>query len=586
MKKLFQVSSVCRGLTFLALLGFLNVTASTSAGEAEPEVTGIKAVCRNGQTFITWSDVAEGEEAARFFYALYRSDKPITQKSLAAAECVQRDIFYNSARQFGYAFSEKSRLDPAKPMVVLEDGGQPLPMWSGVTAVTVQSDGTSYYAVVATDKAGAVLTKVVPGKSATTEPVAEKVAPLKPIKVRESPTPLSGVRRLPLYLDLHSSNSGRTEDKIAAGESFYVASRAGDCDYYLYFARPEWGYRDGLQGVFAVLERRGTLVLVSRDCIERPLGNPLNFTMETFWFGYYCVPQWSPEKEPRAYPFTERRMLWVIDWTVKKYDADPDRIYAGGGSMGAWGLSTFAFRHPEIFAAIYPDRPRTRQKGLPSLTTRKVYCTDGPVLMDDGKTDYFLRMDMVKFASEHHEDLPFMGWNCGRADGFASWQEEVDMVKAMAAAHHGFAFSWNNGNHGEGAASRGLVNKYYGPGTFARNRSYPAFSNSSIDNNMGSGDAKEGDLVGGINLGFAWKNVVDEAGKWSAAISNDLAKAEMTVDVTPRYCQKFKAKPSEKFKWTNSAGGAGEVAADQWGLVTIEKVRIKPGEATTLAISR
>jgi hypothetical protein len=80
--------------------------------------------------------------------------------------------------------------------------------------------------------------------------------------------------------------------------------------------------------------------------------------------------------------------------------------------------------------------------------------------------------------------------------------------------------------------------------------------------------------------------VVDEEGKWSIKLSNDLAKAEMTVDVTPRWCQKFKAKPGDKLKWTNSAGGAGEVAADQWGLVTVEKVKLKPGEPTVLTISR
>ena len=30
------------------------------------------------------------------------------------------------------------------------------------------------------------------------------------------------------------------------------------------------------------------------------------------------------------------------EW-IAKYEADPERVYAGGGSMGAWGSSTFAF---------------------------------------------------------------------------------------------------------------------------------------------------------------------------------------------------------------------------------------------------
>ncbi|HOX07460.1 MAG TPA: hypothetical protein PK280_13740, partial [Planctomycetota bacterium] len=92
--------------------------------------------------------------------------------------------------------------------------------------------------------------------------------------------------------------------------------------------------------------------------------------------------------------------------------------------------------------------------------------------------------------------------------------------------------------------------------------------------------------VFGINLGFIWKDVVDEPGKWSVKLSNDLAKAEMTVDVTPRRCQQFKLKAGDKLKWTNSAGGAGEATADQWGLVTIEKVKIAPGAESVLTITK
>ena len=35
----------------------------------------------------------------------------------------------------------------------------------------------------------------------------------------------------------------------------------------------------------------------------------------------------------------------------------------------------------------------------------------------------------------------------------------------------------------------------------------------------------------------------DEEGKWSARLSNALAESDMTVDVTPRRCQKFSKRP-------------------------------------------
>lgn len=582
-------SSGCT-LVFLALLAACAVAPCGPAAEAPAgAVTAIRALCRDGQTFITWRDAAEGDEAVRFRYNVYRSDKPIGPELAGAERCVT-GVLYNSGKLFGTAFNQKDRLDPARPMTIVEEKGQPLPPWSGLAVVTVAQDGQRYYAVVATDAEGNELSRPEPGKSATTEPVAERVAAIQPILFEDSlsrkgpyikQTCITGKQGLPLWVELHASSGG------GGGAGEYG-------DYYLYFARREWGWMDGLPGVFAVQERRDgweRLVLGSRDAIVTPDARP----METFWFGYVCVPQWASHKEPRAYNFTERRMLWVVDWCVRKYGADPERVYAGGGSMGAWGSSTFAFRHPELFAAVYPNRPRTRQRGMPSLA--KNAAARGPVLMEDGETPYLERMDMVKFAAEHHEDLPPYIWCCGRRDGFATWQEQVDMVKSLTASHHGFAFAWNNGNHSSGSAPMGRVMKYYGPGKFARNRSYPAFGNSSLDDNLGTGDPADGDLgnddpkqgptqVFGINLGFAWSDVVDEEQRWSATLSNDLCQAEMTVDVTPRRCQRFKPRPGQTFTWTNNAGGAGTVTADQWGLVTVAKVAIKPGAAATLAIRR
>ena len=577
----------------LATVLALTLALCGLAAAAEVTVTDIQAVHRDGQTFVTWKDAAEGEAGQSFRYSLYRSDQPITQDNLGKAQLCMKGVFNNSAKLFGHAFWPKERLDPKLPTCVIKEGGKPLPMWSGLAVRTVETDGTAYYAVVATDLKSQPLSQVVPGQSATTKPLLEKAAPIQPIKVYDSKgrgrywkvTQVTGKKGLPLSVSLHAS-SGRG------------GTASGNGDYYLYFSKKEWGYRDGLPGVFSVEERPKHpdqhLILQSRDAIVTPAGTR---AMETYWFGYVCVPQWAQHKEPRAYPFTERRMLWIIDWVIKKYGADPNRVYAGGGSMGAWGSSTFAFRHPELFAAVYPNRPRTRQRGRPGLVRIP---RNAKVMMDDGETDYFDRMNMVQFASNHHADLPFLGWCCGRHDGFASFKEQIDMVKALTKAHHGFAFAWNDGNHSSGSRPMGRVTKYYPRQKFALNKSYPAFGNSSIDDDLGTGEVEKlvdgrkrrvlekgnGALEGGINLGFDWTDVVDLPDRWSARISNALNKDLMTVDITPRRAQAFKPKPGDTFKWTNSAGGGGDVTADRWGLVTAYKVPIKPGEPTVLSFEK
>jgi hypothetical protein len=58
----------------------------------------------------------------------------------------------------------------------------------------------------------------------------------------------------------------------------------------------------------------------------------------------------------------------------------------------------------------------------------------------------------------------------------------------------------------------------------------------------------------------------------------------MTVDVTPRRCQKFKLKSGTECKWTTSTGASGTVVADKWGLVTVANVAIKAGMGTVLTI--
>ncbi len=562
--------------------------AASSATAEDGGVTGIRAVHRNGQTFVTWKDAAAGEAGAKFRYAIYRSVRPITQTNLGLAEKRVWGVVNNSARLYSFSFDKRlpvDRLDPRRPTCVIEEGGKPLPDGSGVTAITPDKAGGSFYAVAATDLEGKQIGEIAPGESATVEAVEERVAPIEPIRVwasrdrKDQTSALSGEKGLPLMVQLHSSGGYDYVGKHASG------------DYYNYFGPREWGYQEGMPGAFDVDEEKGGGANGPRRLRVQPTECIVDFRdgvkpFETCWFGYYCAPQWAGKSEARAYPFTELRTLWTVEWVIEKYAVDPERVYGMGGSMGAWGSIGLLLRHPEIFAALYPAMPRMRQRGLPGVAGY----AKGNELMYDGKTTYLERMDSVRWVSEHREDLPFLGWSIGRQDGFATWQEQVDMVKALSAAHHGFAFAWNNFGHGtdtkSGSAPIALVKKYYPPEKFARNRSYPAFANSSIDQDPGPGDPKLGDMEGGINLGFHWKDPADETSRWSVKLGNELCKAEMTVDVTPRRCQKFKAKPGEKFKWTNSAGGNGELNADANGLVTVQKVKIFPGKETMLTIMR
>lgn len=535
--------------------------------------SGMAVRHRFGQTFVTWSDRAQGAAGEGYRYRVYRSVTPIIDDAdLTALEPIASGILNHSGQLFGSAFTPPQRLDSELPMAVLDDEGEPLPTWSGLWTTTAETDDCAYYAVIATDLDGTPVESVAVDVNATVEPIAERVGSREPIKVYDSATrgkyspntEITGTRGLPLFVTLHGSNA--------------QGGGAGDYgDYWLYFGDDTMGWQSGLPGVFSVEETHSgpqTLLMRNRDTIVMPAGSG---GLETMWFGYVA----EPDGGRHAYPFTEQRLLWMLPWVMTRYAVDDQRVYLGGGSMGAWGTVSFGLRRRELFAAIFPDRPRFRQTSLTSVTTDPTADDTLP----DG-TLWSVHHDAVGYVSEHGADLPFLGWNCGRQDGFASWQEQVDMVAAMTAAHHGFAFAWNDGDHSGGSAAAAVISMWYPPERFARDLSYPAFGNSSIDDDPGAGDPLVGDLEGGINLGFVWTDPVDQPEQWSCAISNGLANTSMTVDVTPRRAQQFTVEPGEQLDYATSSGAAGTATADADGVVTIPLVEIVPSTTTTVTLMR
>lgn len=552
--------------------GELGCTLSDATASTLP--SGMAVVHRDGQSWVSWRDRAQGSDGEAYRYRLYRAATPIeSDDDLAALTPVVDGILNHSGQLFGGAFTPAQRLDAALPMAVLEDLGEPLQPWSGLAVATAEQDDCAWYAVVATDLDGNAIEAIAPGVNATIDPIAEVVAPRRPVLVYESSargkysssTEITGTRGLPLMVTLHGSQA--------------QGGGAGDYgDYWSYFGDATMGWQAGLPGVFSVEETHSgpqTLLMRNRDAIVLPSGAA---ALETMWFGYVAEQGGARH----AYPFTEQRLEWMIPWVVAHYAADEERVYLSGGSMGAWGTITFGLHRPEIFAALFPDRPRFRQTSLTSVTSE--------ALPDDTLPDGTIwseHHDAIAFVTAHAADeLPFVGWNCGRQDGFATWQEQVDMVHAMTELKLGFAFAWNDGDHSGGSAAAAEIATWYPPERFARDLGYPAFANSSIDDDPGPGDPAVGDLVGGINLGFAWTDPTDTHDTWSSAIGNALAVTTMTVDVTPRRAQQFRLDPGESVDFTTSRGDAGTIVADARGLVTAVAVEIVPNESTTLTLTR
>jgi hypothetical protein len=126
-------------------------------------------------------------------------------------------------------------------------------------------------------------------------------------------------------------------------------------------------------------------------------------------------------------------------------------------------------------------------------------------------------------------------------------------------------------------------------------QSLPAFTNCSLDDDPGTGVPTDGAPTGQVNAYLTWDtdDIVDERDTWEMTVSltRSAPQPSCTVDVTPRRCQRFRARPGERFTWSSGGSGheraaqSGTVVADEWGLVTLPAVSVgKSG--TRLRIAR
>ncbi len=284
-------------------------------------------------------------------------------------------------------------------------------------------------------------------------------------------------------------------------------------------------------------------------------------------------------RESRVEPFSGRYLKHLIAWARATWDVDPGRVT--GGPLH------FAVRHPEstgmAYIGSYTYDYDFKWGGMPGALPR--YCgpkdlavtTDGHKAWNVLDIGWYLRNNVEK-------DIPFV--HCvsgtGKDSGHTSeygWQDDPRAWAALRDARQPFCAFWSCGSSGE--LSKLIRSMQW-------DKSIPAFSNCSLDNNPGCGDAAHGDYYGQINGYIFWEyeTIVDEKDRWeiTAFLTDASPEESCTVDITPRHCKKFKPAPGRKFKWTNTrlADGkrvaTGGVEADKWGLVTIRQLAVTRGK--------
>lgn len=248
---------------------------------------------------------------------------------------------------------------------------------------------------------------------------------------------------------------------------------------------------------------------------------------ESNWLGFKNMPTADVAL------ITERRLDALITWSETNLQYVAKKQCLTGGSMGGWGTLTYGIRRRSKFAALYPDRPRWKHSATTGNIAvwnylgaqETVAVASAPNLTpDDGGGSFMSKLDILAYVSDTNNKLPWIGWCIGRNDGFTPFADHVAAVTALRATKRGFAFAWNDGNHSVGSILSQIFASYpYG--TFEIGKGFPLFTEHSGDQDPAV------DLVGGINIGLSFRNVIESAGSWSCEVTS--VAGARTVKVEP-----------------------------------------------------
>jgi len=611
----------------------LEVSYLGPAEKPLPVVTQLKAVHRDGQTFLTWREpydavgkdeptfeefeqaVLTAQTRRRIVYRVYRYEQPITAADLGRAEMVceipeslscwnllaiantehpQEGVTKRSPLREG-----NLRLAHVMARYRLNDDETPLPRATGLAVLTAREPGQHYYAVTVSVDGREGVDKLTGDQSlvAAIDETPAKFPAIVYQRTREPQQDRSTAPSVDVYvcwLDPPLVHASRPVEVYRVRWPDLPAPSTGQ--------RLPLYVNLGTYGCSAT-----ELSDPGWHAARRHVGGAATIGMAeegTLWAGdHECIGTLRGLDKGVVWNHEQRRVIAATAWAMEKPDLfiDPERVYIWGQSAG-WAL-----RHGDLFAAVMSDghnNVKTSREG------RKHYWRWG--LPDHDRNwlgmshlDY---LDLAAWVRDNPTvELPY--WVCWPAYGafpdhtlgdfgFKPWQE---FIGAMKETRRAFAAVWMS--NGPGLA-RGVCRDMVPQ--IRLHQSLAAFSNCSLDTSPDTDQPKGSyrpgqydedfqkyaDKEGGINLYQRWdpESIIDEPQTWAMTVwlaasdrqsEFDAPAESATVDITPRRCQKFRPKPGERFKWVNEGGGkeiqSGQATADKWGLVTLKDVKVTKG---------
>ncbi len=543
--------------------------------------SALAAMHHDGQTFLVWTPPPD----TGWTHRVYFRTSPIEYDADLASSILLGSVGDSSATD-----RRLSVLTGALCTFRTDSAATPLAPEQGLFVVTVAADRQGWYAVTSQLRGGPEDRHVVPGGNALAVPLQESLGLPRPVHQRSLAcgTTFQEVYTLwtwPEDTPLFPAMSNRASWPYDCGVTH--GSPQGPA-----FVRPH--------------QRGGNFTeqcLGSGSLNEWVLGlddYTLNRDVCTYWYGYHPGYDFSsdanlPPLTGEVVDYTNRRVLYTIDWWRRTFDLDTSRHYAFGYSLGGTYSMQLGLAHPELIVAAMsvvgkvdfsfesdPDSLSMFNPGTPfRLALSRMWGTTATNLpTSQGPPIYSVVNDDSLAVWDADSGAAYLVNFAGRNDFVVGWAEKIGFYSALESSRLGGAQFWDSRDHtasSHPAAFSPMLDLTY-LYRFRSDRSWPAFSNCSVNGNPGDGTAYSGDSLGTLNGAMEWEPaLLDSASKWQVLLSTRSlatrwgelpAPESLTVDVTPRRVQRFQPPAGAPIVWRASRRLDG--AQVQSGAVTVE----------------
>lgn len=543
-------------------------------------VTGLTATQRGGQTFLTWNNLP----GVNWTYRAYACSSSVENaQSLYDGGEIMGEVGDSSAVD--------RRMSTLLGQILTfrtDSLATPLSPSRGLLVITPPTSRQRWYAVTAESAGRGEYLVFRPGENTLLEPLIEWLETPKPIFQRLVTWPVVFEDRV-----LFTSNIDRPDFPA-------MCSRMGWPTHL--------GIIRGIPGRPMTINghgRGGSLIntiMTSGHYGDWALSFDEylpNQDVASFYLGYAPSYDITKNDNPIAFEgpverYSEKRVLFLLDWAKTALNYDPMRVYAQGGSMGGSFAFFFAYHHPDRIAAalslipklVFNFQPEPPYQLRPSLD--RMWGSVDQNLPLDNQVPVFDWMDGCKQAQSEaaSASVPIFVF-CGRNDTVVGWAEKVAYKQAMQQHRIGGTMYWDTRDHylpnsiSPWRPTQAFDMVY----PYRLDRSFPALSNCTMDGSMGDGTAATGDSMGTINGFVSWDTtIVDLPAHWEVVLRlKDLpyrfgtfrTRDSATVDITPRRLQQFlvTSRVSYNYVVENLKDASilqfGVIDADSLGLLTI-----------------